>query len=38
MGPEFMISDNGVLRPATPEETANLIELHHAQYPDAPQD
>lgn len=34
MGPEFMISEDGVLRPATPEETANLILLHHSPAPD----
>lgn len=34
MGPEFMISVDGVLRPATPAETENLIILHHTPQPD----
>lgn len=36
IGPEFMVSEDGVLRPATPAETADIL-LIHEQYGPEPE-
>lgn len=34
IGPEFMVSEDGVLRPATPAETADILLIHEQYGPD----
>lgn len=34
-GPDFMVSEDGVLRPATPAETADIL-LIHQTFPPPP--
>lgn len=32
-GPDYMVSEDGVLRPATPAETADIILIHETTPP-----